>query len=147
MMVTFCSHRTKETMEFKYSLGCANEQILFHGTPARSVEPIQHQNIDPLLAGSNVGAIWGKGAYFAVDAKQSDSYATASDEGYRYMYMARVLAGRCAQGSKGLQRPPPVDLSRPNELADAVVDDVDQPRIYVIFRNQQIYPEFLVQYM
>ena len=134
-------------MEFKYGLGGANEQILFHWTPARSVEPIQHQNIDPLLAGSNMGAIWGKGAYFAVDAKQSDNYATASDEGYRYMYMARVLAGRCAQGSKGLQRPPPVDLSRPNELADAVVDDVDQPRIYVIFRNQQIYPEFLVQYM
>ena len=134
-------------MERRYGLGCANELILFHGTPAGSVEPIQHQNIDPLLAGSNVGAIWGKGAYFAVDAKQSDNYATASDEGYRYMYMARVLAGRCAQGSKGLQRPPPVDLSRPNELADAVVDDVDQPRIYVIFRNQQIYPEFLVQYM
>lgn len=134
-------------MEFKYGLGGANEQILFHWTPARSVEPIQHQNIDPLLAGSNMGAIWGKGAYFAVDAKQIDNYATASDEGYRYMYMARVLAGCCAQGSKGLQRPPPVDLSRPNELADAVVDDVDQPRIYVIFRNQQIYPEFLVQYM
>ena len=146
-MVTFYSHRTKRTMERRYGLGCANELILFHGTPASSVEPIQHQNIDPLLAGSNVGAIWGKGAYFAVDAKQSDNYATASDEGYRYMYMARVLAGRCAQGSRGLQRPPPVDLSRPNELADAVVDDVDQPRIYVIFRNQQIYPEFLVQYM
>lgn len=134
-------------MEFKYGLGGANEQILFHWTPARSVEPIQHQNIDPLLAGSNMGAIWGKGAYFAVDAKQIDNYATASDEGYRYMYMARVLAGCCAQGSKGLQRPPPVDLNKPKELADAVVDNVDHPRIYVIFRNQQIYPEYLVQYM
>ena len=134
-------------MERRYGLGCANELILFHGTPAGSVEPIQHQNIDPLLAGSNVGAIWGKGAYFAVDAKQSDNYATASDEGYRYMYMARVLAGCCAQGSKGLQRPPPVDLNKPKELADAVVDNVDHPRIYVIFRNQQIYPEYLVQYM
>ena len=134
-------------MERRYGLGCANELILFHGTPAGSVEPIQHQNIDPLLAGSNVGAIWGKGAYFAVDAKQSDNYATASDEGYRYMYMARVLAGRCAQGSKGLQRPPPVDLNKPKELVDAVVDNVDHPHIYVIFRNQQIYPEYLVQYM
>ena len=134
-------------MEFKYGLGCANEQILFHGTPARSVEPIQHQNIDPLLAGSNVGAIWGRGAYFAVEAKHSDNYATASDEGYHYMYMARVLVGCYVQGSKGLQRPPPVDLHKPKELADAVVDDVDHPHIYVIFRNQQIYPEYLVQYM
>ncbi|KAL8591213.1 hypothetical protein ACOMHN_019189 [Nucella lapillus] len=137
----------KRTYERRYGLGCANEMSLFHGTPASSVEPIQHQNIDPLLAGNNVGAIWGKGAYFAVDAKQSDNYASASDEGFRYMYMARVLAGRHAQGGRNMQRPPPVDPSRPNDLADSVVDTTDSPRIYVIFRNQQIYPEFLVQYV
>ncbi|KAK7093850.1 E3 ubiquitin-protein ligase MIB2-like [Littorina saxatilis] len=140
-------HVNKRTMERRYGLGCANELSLFHGTPAEAVEPIQHQNIDPLLAGSNVGAIWGKGAYFAVDAKQSDNYASASDEGFRYMFMARVLAGRHAQGQRGMQRPPPVDQSNQNELADTVVDNTDQPRIYVVFRNQQIYPEFLVQYM
>ena len=134
-------------MERRYGLGCANELNLFHGTPANSVEPIQHQNIDPLLAGNNVGAIWGKGAYFAVDAKQSDNYASASDEGYRFMFVTRVLAGRCAQGTKGMQRPPPMDPSNPNELADTVVDNPQSPRIYVVFRNQQIYPEFLVQYL
>lgn len=137
----------KHTLERTYGLGCANEQTLFHGTPAASIEAIQHQNIDPLLAGSNVGAIWGKGAYFALDAKQSDNYASASDEGFRFMYMARVLAGRYKQGSKGMNRPPPVNDSNTLELCDSVVDDPNNPRIFVIFRNQQIYPEFLIQYM
>ncbi|KAK7486057.1 hypothetical protein BaRGS_00022666, partial [Batillaria attramentaria] len=137
---------TKRTMERKYGLGCAQELSLFHGTPAKSVEPIQHQNIDPLLAGNNVGAIWGKGAYFAVDAKQSDNYAQASDEGYRFMFMARVLVGKYGQGERGMQRPPPVNKDDQRNLFDAVVDSVDHPRIYVIFRNQQIYPEFLIQY-
>nr|KAG5698960.1 hypothetical protein BaRGS_024881 [Batillaria attramentaria] len=139
-------NRTKRTMERKYGLGCAQELSLFHGTPAKSVEPIQHQNIDPLLAGNNVGAIWGKGAYFAVDAKQSDNYAQASDEGYRFMFMARVLVGKYGQGERGMQRPPPVNKDDQRNLFDAVVDSVDHPRIYVIFRNQQIYPEFLIQY-
>lgn len=119
---------------------------MFHGTPAEAVEPILHQNIDPLLAGAKTGAIWGKGAYFAVDAKTSDNYTQADDNGHRFIFMARVLAGKVSQGEKSLQRPPPLDAKKPNELADAVVDNPTAPRIYVVFRNQQIYPEFLIQY-
>lgn len=137
---------TKRTMERKYGLGAANELALFHGTSFKCVEAIQHQNIDPLLAGENVGTIWGKGAYFAIDAKISDNYASSDDDGYRYMFMARVLTGQIAQGARDLKRPPPLDSTMPNALADAVVDDMNNPRVYVVFRNQQIYPEFLIQY-
>ncbi|PVD37099.1 hypothetical protein C0Q70_04093 [Pomacea canaliculata] len=139
-------HATKRTMERKYGLGAANELALFHGTSFKCVEAIQHQNIDPLLAGENVGTIWGKGAYFAIDAKISDNYASSDDDGYRYMFMARVLTGQIAQGARDLKRPPPLDSTMPNALADAVVDDMNNPRVYVVFRNQQIYPEFLIQY-
>lgn len=136
----------KKNFERKYGLGCAQELSLFHGTPAVAVNPIQLQNIDPLLAGNNVGAIWGKGAYFATDAKTSDNYAQANDDGHRFMFMARVLVGRYGQGAQGMQRPPLVGGANSMELFDSVVDNLDHPRIYVVFRNQQIYPEFLIQY-
>ncbi|KAK7469582.1 hypothetical protein BaRGS_00036430, partial [Batillaria attramentaria] len=114
----------------------------------RSVEPILYQNIDPLLAGNNVGAKYGRGAYFAVDSQFSDSYTSTSvsDSNYRYMFYARVLAGTVTRGVEGMKRPPPRSPSDPTSLYDAVVDCVASPRIYVVFRNQQIYPEYLIQY-
>ena len=42
--------------------------------------------------------------------------------------------------------PPPKSLSRPEILYDSVVDDIVNPSIYVVFFDNQCYPEYLITF-
>ncbi|KAL5013169.1 hypothetical protein ScPMuIL_007439, partial [Solemya velum] len=68
-------HLKRTQMEKEYGSGCANEQQVFHGTLPDVVDTICMQNFDFRLAGERVGTLFGKGTYFAVEAKYSDGYA------------------------------------------------------------------------
>jgi len=126
-----------------------NEQKLFHGTPDEAtVRCICHQNFDPRMHGRH-GTVYGKGVYFSTTAKYSDQYTRpcAKNSGHRFMFFGRVLVGMSAVGRPELQRPPPVDVSRPHgALYDSCVNHVSVPSIFVIFDNDQCYPEFLIEY-
>ncbi|XP_046381864.2 E3 ubiquitin-protein ligase mind-bomb-like [Haliotis rufescens] len=136
----------KGNMEREYGRGLANEKQLFHGTTPDSADIIPHQNIDFRLAGSRVGALYGQGAYFAVDAKYSDGYAKEDARRHRFMFLAKVLVGKSKQGNRELKRPPVLDSSNKTKLADSACDNETSPRIYVIFSESQIYPEYLIEY-
>ncbi|XP_046582963.1 E3 ubiquitin-protein ligase mind-bomb-like isoform X1 [Haliotis rubra] len=136
----------KVNMEREYGRGLANEKQLFHGTTPDSADLIPHQNIDFRLAGSRVGALYGQGAYFAVDAKYSDGYAKEDARRHRFMFLAKVLVGKSRQGNPELKRPPVLDASNKTKLADSACDKETDPRIYVIFSEGQIYPEYLIEY-
>jgi poly [ADP-ribose] polymerase 10/14/15 len=41
---------------------------------------------------------------------------------------------------------PPNKPSHPDQQYDSVVDNVNQPGIYVIFHDAQAYPEFLIKF-
>ncbi|XP_055891340.1 protein mono-ADP-ribosyltransferase PARP11-like isoform X2 [Biomphalaria glabrata] len=64
-----------------------------------------------------------------------------------YMIVAKVLIGRYTTGIAGLQRPPPYDqrdsLVR---LYDSCVDSILNPEKFVIFDNNQAYPEYVIEY-
>ena len=61
--------------------------------------------------------------------------------------MARVLVGRYTKGESHYTRPPPKDKNRPHgEAFDSCVDDVKNPKIYVVFLIEQAYPEYLIDF-
>ncbi|KAM6961555.1 protein mono-ADP-ribosyltransferase PARP12-like [Tautogolabrus adspersus] len=118
------------------------EKKLFHGTDSNFVDVISHTNFDWRICGLN-GTAYGKGSYFARDAKYSHNYTGNSD--IRSMFVARVLVGDYTKGSSDYRRPPSKDSGDIN-FYDSCVDDVITPSIFVVFEKHQIYPEYLLQY-
>ncbi|XP_072309372.1 protein mono-ADP-ribosyltransferase PARP12-like [Eucyclogobius newberryi] len=118
------------------------EKKLFHGTEPKFVNTICETNFDWRVCGVN-GTVYGQGSYFARDASYSHDYTGDFDP--RFMFVSRVLVGDFAKGVAGYRRPPSKDGGDVN-LFDSCVDNVVNPSIFVVFKEQQIYPEYLLQY-
>ena len=120
--------------------------MLFHGTTPDVVDAICKHNFDHRLRGKN-GTQYGEGSYFAVDASYSNNYSSDDDEKTRYMFLASVLTGESKLGRRNFRRPPLKDPSNPtSDLYDSCVDDENQPKIFVIFIDEQCYPSYLIKY-
>ncbi|XP_039616691.1 protein mono-ADP-ribosyltransferase PARP11-like [Polypterus senegalus] len=123
------------------------EMKLFHGTDNANIGGICLYNFDPRLHGSYGGAVLGKGTYFARDAAYAKRYcrtsvpSTADRNQNKIIILARVLVGEYIAGCREYTRPPS-KKSTPTNLYDSCVDDENNPKIYVIFDSNQIYPEY-----
>ncbi|OPJ79796.1 poly [ADP-ribose] polymerase 14 [Patagioenas fasciata monilis] len=124
-----------------------NERLLFHGTAASSLRTINYSGFNRGFAGKNA-ANFGNGTYFAVDACYSaqDIYSKPDTNDRRYMYLARVLTGQYCAGSKGLIMPPSKNPADPTDRYDSVVDDVNNPTMFVVFNDHEAYPEYLITF-
>ncbi|XP_053421456.1 protein mono-ADP-ribosyltransferase PARP15-like isoform X2 [Nycticebus coucang] len=124
-----------------------NEKLLFHGTDAASVPLINQHGFNRSLAGKRATA-YGKGTYFAVDASYSaqDTYSTPDSSGRKHMYLVRVLTGDYTRGNAGLVTPPPKNPFNPTDLFDSVTDDRRHPQMFVVFSDNQAYPEYLITF-
>lgn len=60
------------------------------------------------------------------------------------MFACRVLVGQYVKGESRYRRPPARDAA--GNLYDTCVNDVREPTIYVVFKQSQVYPEFLITY-
>lgn len=109
------------------------------------MDVITEQNLDPRLAGKNVGAILGQGTYFAVSAKYSDNYAQPDSQGHKFMFMVNVLTGRSCIGKEEYKRPP-MNQDMKRRLFDSCVDNEQNPKVYCIFHDSQYYLEYLIEY-
>ncbi|XP_022810083.1 TCDD-inducible poly [ADP-ribose] polymerase-like isoform X2 [Stylophora pistillata] len=122
------------------------EKLLFHGTTSDVVDAICTQNFDPGMCGKN-GTQYGHGCYFAVDASYSNNYSITARERTRYMFLAKVLTGEFKRGEQSFYRPPLKDPSNPaGDVYDSCVDDENQPKIFLIFNDEQCYPLYLIKY-
>ena len=93
-----------------------------------------------------MGAIYGRGSYFALDAKYSHNYSEEKS-GLRVMFVARVLVGDFTQGSSGSKVPPPKDPHLPNgRKYDTTVDNMVASSIFVTYDMGQSYPAYLIKY-
>ena len=140
--------RKREQMrkKLKASSYDAIEKLLFHGTTSDVIDAICKQNFDHRMQGKN-GTVYGKGSYFAVNASYSNKYSGQSGEKTRFMFLASVLTGQYILGGRGLRRPPLKDPGNPaSDLYDSCVDKEEDPKIYVIFNDEQCYPLFLIKY-
>ncbi|KAM5252303.1 protein mono-ADP-ribosyltransferase PARP11 isoform 4-T10 [Hipposideros larvatus] len=157
----FC--RKKAQLKKKRGVPQINEQMLFHGTSSEFVEAICIHNFDWRINGIH-GALFGKGTYFARDAAYSSRFCkddikhgnTFQIHGvslqqrhlfrtYKSMFLARVLIGDYINGDSKYMRPPSKDGSYVN-LYDSCVDDTWNPKIFVVFDANQIYPEYLIDF-
>lgn len=62
------------------------------------------------------------------------------------MYLAKVLVGKFALGKSWMKAPPPIDPDRIEHVYDSVVDSLDIPTVFVIFHDDQCYPEHLITF-
>ncbi|XP_053519064.1 protein mono-ADP-ribosyltransferase PARP15 isoform X6 [Artibeus jamaicensis] len=124
-----------------------NERILFHGTSADSVPHINQHGFNRSYAGKNAIA-YGKGTYFAVDASYSanDNYSTPDGNGRKHVYIARVLTGAYTLGHEELISPPSKNTFNSTDLFDSVTDDIQHPKVFVVFFDYQAYPEYLITF-
>uniref|UniRef100_H3BGQ5 Poly [ADP-ribose] polymerase n=1 Tax=Latimeria chalumnae TaxID=7897 RepID=H3BGQ5_LATCH len=120
------------------------EEHLFHGTKEAVVDSICKMNFDPRVSGR---IAFGAGCYFARDASYSHNYASETNEGFRYMFLAKVLLGQKAVGRPEYRHPPPLRPGSSNsDLYDCCVDNLMDPTIFVVFDSCQCYPYYLIKY-
>ncbi|XP_060102157.1 protein mono-ADP-ribosyltransferase PARP11 isoform X2 [Heteronotia binoei] len=156
----FC--RKRNQLKKKRGVSFINEHMLFHGTSGEFVEAICIHNFDWRINGMHA-AVYGKGTYFARDASYSSRFCkddmkhsnTFQIHGvdlqlhmfrkHKVMFLARVLTGDYITGDSKYVRPPSKDGSFVN-LYDSCVDNTWNPKIFVIFDANQIYPEYLIEF-
>ncbi|XP_048012775.1 protein mono-ADP-ribosyltransferase PARP11-like isoform X3 [Megalobrama amblycephala] len=120
------------------------EQMLFHGTSAKSVRSICTFNFSCRLSDKRrKGHVLGKGTYFAKHASLATKYSENTCQGTKVMLLARVIVGKYRTGHQ--------DYCTPNDdqndnIHDSCVDNALCPRIFVIFDSNQIYPEYVLEY-
>ncbi|KAJ8249678.1 hypothetical protein COCON_G00228940 [Conger conger] len=117
------------------------ERQLFHGTESKHMDAICKQNFDWRICGTH-GTAYGKGSYFARDARYSHGYTGAS--GVRTMFVCRVLVGCYTRGDSSYLRPYSKDGD--SVFYDSCVDNIHDTTIFVVFEKHQIYPEYLIRY-
>ncbi|XP_018417199.1 PREDICTED: poly [ADP-ribose] polymerase 14-like [Nanorana parkeri] len=124
-----------------------NEKRLFHGTEFGPTESINRNGFNRAYAGANATKL-GKGTYFAVEANYSadDTYSKPHTDGYKYMYLARVLTGVYCAGHSTMITPPAKSTSNPTDMYDSVTDNGSRPTVFVIFNDIQAYPEYLITF-
>lgn len=125
----------------------SNEKQLFHGTEADSLAQLNSNGFNRSYAGKNA-TMYGKGTYFAVSASYSanDTYSKPDANGKKYMYYVRVLTGNYTQGNASLIVPPSRDPQNATDLFDSVADNVTNPSMFVVFYDNQAYPEYLITF-
>eukprot|EP00062_Callorhinchus_milii_P011494 gi/632957508/ref/XP_007894518.1/ PREDICTED: poly [ADP-ribose] polymerase 14-like [Callorhinchus milii] len=142
-----CYSVRKETVDKKYP-NVVNEQILYHGTTREIADKLNKLGFNRSFCGRNA-TVYGRGTYFAKNAQYScdNKYSSPSDQGYKYMFQARVITGKMCLGDQSLIEPTPVDPNKdPTNLCDCAVDSVSNPSIFVIFCDDGAYPEYLITF-
>jgi len=84
--------------------------------------------------------MYGKG-YFAVDAEYSaqDKFSPKDKNDYKYIYSCLVLTGEYTARHASMTVPP--------AGANALVDDENNPNIFVTVKDGQAYPQYLIVFM
>ncbi|XP_051991394.1 protein mono-ADP-ribosyltransferase PARP14-like [Xyrauchen texanus] len=137
--------RKKELEIRNGSIVRSGEKILYHGTTETACKSIINSNFNRNFAGQNA-TLYGIGTYFAVNASYSAQpvYAAPATNGTQLMFVARVLTGYYDQGQKDM-RTPPIRLT-PDHPFDSVVDNMQNPTMFVVFHDCQAYPDYLITF-
>ncbi|XP_023202322.1 uncharacterized protein LOC111611013 isoform X2 [Xiphophorus maculatus] len=137
----------KKIFEKNKQDGGANEKFLYHGTTEVNCDSIMKTGFNRRFCGLNA-TLYGEGTYFAVDASYSTNptYSKPAADGSQLMFVARVLTGVYTLGQSGMKVPPPLDDQEPHIRYDSVVDKMDRPNMFVVFHDDQAYPDYLITF-
>ncbi|KAK5858648.1 hypothetical protein PBY51_002771 [Eleginops maclovinus] len=123
------------------------EKLLYHGTTQDNCESIIKTGFNRRFSGQNATS-FGEGTYFAVKASYSahPTYSKPAADGSQLMFVARVLTGLYTQGQSDMRVPPPVSDQDGHDRYDSVVDRMNCPQMYVVFHDNQAYPDYLITF-
>ncbi|MBN3316847.1 PAR14 polymerase, partial [Atractosteus spatula] len=123
------------------------ERMMFHGTTASACSSIAENGFNKRYAGQNATR-YGAGVYFAVNARYSanPTFSKPEEDGSRYMFAACVLTGRFTLGSAEMKVPPARNPANPNYTYDSLVNNILDPTLFVVFHDDQAYPEYLLTF-
>ena len=122
----------------------SNEVQAFHGTRPEHVQTILAQGF---LRDHNTHSAWGKGSYFARNAKFSvPTYCPEDQNGTSHVFLSRLLVGEPCLGGPGKVLPD----RKPNgggALHESMVDNISAPTIFVLGSgsDDHAYPELLLK--
>eukprot|EP00930_Biecheleria_cincta_P019087 TRINITY_DN14679_c0_g1_i1.p1 TRINITY_DN14679_c0_g1~~TRINITY_DN14679_c0_g1_i1.p1 ORF type:complete len:808 (+),score=141.99 TRINITY_DN14679_c0_g1_i1:62-2485(+) len=130
----------------------ANEHWLFHGTSAAGEEGIAEGDFRLNLAGSNVGTLYGNGAYMAECVSKSDEYTSPHGDGLRSILACCTSMGRVNYNDD--KRPDPDAMKESCSGADGAFHSVlgDREKIrgtyreIVLFNENFVYAAFACRY-
>ncbi|XP_039465725.1 protein mono-ADP-ribosyltransferase PARP15 isoform X1 [Oreochromis aureus] len=127
--------------------GGAGKKLLYHGTTRENCDSIVKTGFNRSFAGQNA-TVYGHGTYFAVDANYSaqPTYSKPAADGSQLMFVARVLTGVYTQGQATMKVPPPRNPQQSHDRYDSVVDRINNPSMYVVFHDNQAYPDYLITF-
>uniref|UniRef100_W5LY42 Poly [ADP-ribose] polymerase n=1 Tax=Lepisosteus oculatus TaxID=7918 RepID=W5LY42_LEPOC len=123
------------------------EKMLFHGTAYNACDSIEKGGFNRSFSGQHATA-FGAGVYFAVNSSYSanPTYSSPDPNGFQRMYVARVLTGRYTLGKSNMRVPPARSSADPNDRFDSVVDNPQNPSMFVTFHDDQAYPDYLITF-
>lgn len=129
----------KKELENRNAPNGASEKILYHGTTKEACSSIINTNFNRSCAGQNATR-YGVGTYFAVNASYSANplYSVPASDGTQLMFVARVLTGNYTQGQEAMRILP--------DNFDSVVDNTQDPSMFVVFHDCQAYPDYLIKF-
>eukprot|EP00931_Biecheleriopsis_adriatica_P035051 TRINITY_DN20201_c0_g1_i1.p1 TRINITY_DN20201_c0_g1~~TRINITY_DN20201_c0_g1_i1.p1 ORF type:complete len:437 (-),score=34.23 TRINITY_DN20201_c0_g1_i1:42-1295(-) len=132
--------------------GNINEFYLWHGTSPQAAFAISEDGFRISLSGSNRGTMFGHGAYFAECSSKADEYAKGGDDLYQGIYailLCRVVCGEMLHTTNDRDIPN-IEKAIRSRTHDSVLGDREQAvgtyREFVVFREAQIYPEYVILY-
>ena len=130
-----------------------NEKILYHGTEEENVQDICKKDFNRSYCGTNgsfcnnfiilnisfelleKGVAYGKGVYIALNSSYSHSYTNSTNR-LRRIIRRRVLVCLITVGDESMKAPPNGYDSTGN----------DDSSIFVCYRDDQCYREYLISY-
>ena len=147
----------KERMSYKGSAS-VNEMTLYHGSSSTAPEEIYRSEEGFDMRFSHQG-MWGRGNYFAKDARYSCSYAyeisdskglITSQGKVKQIFLAMVLTGDSCVSSpdKSLRIPPYKPSTSSEKIRYDTMNGVSAgSRIYVTYSNDKAYPLYLISFV
>ncbi|XP_003447633.1 uncharacterized protein LOC100707456 [Oreochromis niloticus] len=126
--------------------GGAGERLLYHGTSQDTCESIIKNGFDRSFSGKHA-TVYGQGTYFAVSASYSANpgYSVPAADGSQRVFVAQVLTGVYTQGNSSMKVPPP-RTNQPDDRYDSLVDQIANPSMFIIFNDNQAYPDYLITF-
>lgn len=114
------------------------EKLLFHGT--RQIDPLYiYGGQTGFDVGESKQGMWGYGIYFAVNASYSSAYHY-EEQGKCQILVAKVLIGTYAEVQQN------TELRYPPNGRDSVKGYTQGSEVYVVYKNEQCYPAYLITY-
>uniref|UniRef100_A0A3P9DLH6 Poly [ADP-ribose] polymerase n=1 Tax=Maylandia zebra TaxID=106582 RepID=A0A3P9DLH6_9CICH len=136
----------KKLSEKNRQEGGARERLLYHGTSQDSCESIIRNGFNRSFSGKHA-TLFGQGTYFAVNGSYSANpgYSMPAADGSQRVFVARVLTGVYTQGNSSMKVPPPRS-NQPDDRYDCLVDQIANPSMFIIFNDNQAYPDYLITF-